>query len=159
MREQWQWKGRTGRPATDPLNSMLNYAYSMLTADAIRATVGCGLDPHAGFLHTSTRNKPALALDLMEEFRATVVDSVVQQVVNNGEVKVNEFDATLGTVRMNDHARKALVTAYERRMQTEFRHPVFNYSVTWRRALEIQARQILGVLDGTQAEYKGIRVR
>ena len=159
VRGDWEWRGRSGRPATDPLNAMLNYVYSMLTSDAIRAVVGCGLDPHAGFLHSSNRNKPALALDLMEEFRAPVADSVVQLVVNNGEVKPGEFDSALGTVRMQDRARKSLIAAYERRMQTEFRHPVFDYSVTWRRALEIQARQILGVLDGTQPRYKGVRVR
>ena len=159
LRGDWNWHGRTGRPATDPLNALLNYAYSMLTSDAVRAIIGCGLDPHAGFLHSSNRNKPALALDLMEEFRAPVADSVVQLVINNGEVKWTEFDSTLGTVRMRDGARKALIAAYERRMQTEFRHPVFDYSVTWRRALEIQARQVLGVLDGTQSRYKGVRVR
>ena len=159
IRSAWEWSGRSGRPALDPLNALMNYAYSMLTADAVRAIIGCGLDPHAGFLHSSNRNKPALALDLMEEFRAPVADSVVQQAVNNGEIKPDEFDFTLGTVRMKDHSRKALIAAYERRMQTEFRHPVFDYSVTWRRAIEIQARQVLGVLDGTQATYKGVRVR
>lgn len=159
IRSAWEWSGRTGRPALNPLNALMNYAYSMLTADAVRAIIGCGLDPHAGFLHSSNRNKPALALDLMEEFRAPVADSVVQQAVNNGEIKPDEFDFTLGTVRMKEHARKALIAAYERRMQMEFRHPVFDYSVTWRRAMEIQARQVLGVLDGTQPTYKGVRVR
>jgi CRISPR-associated protein Cas1 len=138
---------------------MLNYAYALLTADAIRALISCGLDPHAGFLHSSTRNKPALALDLMEEFRAPVADSVVQLLVNNGEVHPADFVTQLVTTRMRDRARKALIASYERRMQTEFRHPIFEYSVTWRRAMEIQARQILGVLDGTQKEYRGIRVR
>lgn len=159
FRSKWAWSGRSGRPATDGINSMLNYVYSMLTSDAIRALVSCGLDPHAGFLHSSKRNKPALALDLIEEFRAPVGDSVVQLLINNGEVKPNGFDASLGSVRMNDASRKALITAYERRMQTEFRHPIFGYSVTWRRALEIQARQILGCLDGSQPLYKGIKVR
>lgn len=158
-RDRWDWSGRSGRPATDPLNALLNYAYGALTSDALRAIISCGLDPHAGFLHSSGRNKPALALDLMEEFRAPVADSVVQTVVNNREVDPKDFDNRLGTSRMNDKARKALIVAYERRMQTEFRHPVFGYSVTWRRALEIQARQVLGFLDGTQNEYRGIRVR
>lgn len=159
LRESWEWTGRSGRPASDAINSMLNYSYAMLTSDAIRALVSCGLDPHAGFLHSSKRNKPALALDIMEEFRAPVGDSVVQLLINNGEVKPDEFDNSLGSVRMQDKARKALIAAYERRMQTEFRHPLFGYSVTWRRAMEIQARQVLGFLDGTQPCYKGIHVR
>lgn len=61
--------GRVGRGATDPLNIALNYRYGMLLSEVIRAVLACGLDPHAGVLHSSGRNKPALALDLMEEFR------------------------------------------------------------------------------------------
>lgn len=156
---QWRWYGRSGRPATDPLNALLNYSYSLLLADIVRAIVACGLDPHAGFLHSSKRNKPALALDLMEEFRAPICDSVVQTVINNGEIKPAGFEEIMGSVRMKDGVRKSLIAAYERRVETEFKHPVFEYSVTWRRAMEIQARQILGVLDGSQPSYKGIRVR
>ncbi|HVA85415.1 MAG TPA: CRISPR-associated endonuclease Cas1, partial [Candidatus Saccharimonadales bacterium] len=62
-----RFKVRSGRPARDPLNAALNFAYGLLLGDVIRAVASCGLDPHAGFLHSSNRNKPALALDLCEE--------------------------------------------------------------------------------------------
>lgn len=158
-REDWAWTARMRRPAPDALNSLLDYAYTLLLSDCIRAVLSCGLDPHAGFLHSSKRNKPALALDLMEEFRAPVADSVVQTVVNNGEVRASGFVYALGSVRMDDVTRKTLIRAYERRMETELTHPLFGYKATWRRIIEIQARLILGYLDGTQSEYKGIRVR
>lgn len=157
--DAWAWAGRLGRPARDPLNAMLNYAYGMLLADCVRAVLSCGLDPHAGFIHSSNRNKPALALDLMEEFRSPVADSVVLNAVNNGEVRLTDFDDKLGSVRLTDRARSAIIKGYERRVQTEFKHPLFNYSLTWRRAMEVQARQVLGVLDGTQATYVGVKVR
>ena len=150
---------RSGRPARDPVNAALNYAYALLLADVVRAVAACGLDPHAGFLHTSTRNKPALALDLCEEFRAPVADSTVIGAFNNGELGVADFTDVLGATRLRDGGRRALIAAYERRVQTEFRHPVFGYRATWRRAMEIQARMILGVIDGTQARYVGIRTR
>src|SRR5690606_2074064 len=155
----WAWSGRSGRPARDPVNALLNYAYGMLLSDCIRAVVSCGLDPHAGFIHSSNRNKPALALDLMEEFRAPVADSVVINAINNGEVKSDDFDDRLGSVRLKDRARKALIAGYERRVQTEFKHPLFGYQVSWRRAMEVQARQVLGYLDGSQPRYVGVRVR
>lgn len=158
-RDEFAWSGRTGRPARDPLNAMLNYAYGMLLSDCIRAIVSCGLDPHAGFIHSSNRNKPALALDLMEEFRAPVADSVVVNAINNGEVHADDFDGRLGTTRLSDRARKAVIAGYERRVQTEFTHPLFGYQVSWRRAMEIQARQVLGYLDGSQPRYVGVRVR
>ncbi|WP_246958043.1 CRISPR-associated endonuclease Cas1 [Brachybacterium sp. Marseille-Q7125] len=154
-----EFPGRVGRGATDPLNVLLNYTYALLTGECVRALLACGLDPHAGFLHSSGRNKPALALDLMEEFRAPVADSVVLGAVNNGEIKRSGFADLAGAVRIGDAARKALIAAYERRLTTEFTHPVFGYRVTWRRAIEVQARMILGLLDGTQEKYVGVRVR
>lgn len=150
---------RSGRPARDPVNAALNYVYGILLGDVIRAVVACGLDPHAGFLHSSNRNKPALALDLCEELRAPVADSVVIGAFNNGEVTARDFTAVLGTTRLRDEGRKSLIAAYERRVATKFRHPIFEYQVTWRRAMEVQARMVLGVLDGSQESYRGIKVR
>lgn len=69
------------------------------------------------------------------------------------------FTDVFGATRLRDAGRRCLITAYERRVQTQFRHPVFDYRVTWRRAMEVQARMLLGVLDGTQDRYVGIRTR
>ncbi len=154
-----RFHARTRRPARDPVNAALNFCYGLLLADVIRAVVACGLDPHAGFLHSSERNKPALALDLCEEFRAPVADSVVIHSFNNGEIKSRDFSDAAGSTRLRDEGRAALIKAYERRVMTQFRHPIFGYSVTWRRAMEIQARLVLGVIDGTQTSYKGIWTR
>lgn len=159
VREEISFDGRTRRPARDPVNAALNYAYGLLIADVIRAVVACGLDPHAGFLHSSERNKPALALDLCEEFRAPIADSVVIGAFNNGELKAHSFSHVTGSSRLRDAGRIALIGAYERRVSTQFRHPTFGYQVTWRRAMEIQARVVLGVIDGTQPTYKGVTTR
>lgn len=158
-RTDWKWVDRRRRPAPDAINSLLDYSYTLLLADCVRAIIACGLDPHAGFLHSSSRNKPALALDLMEEFRAPIADSVVQTVINNGEVNSAGFTDIFGSVRMRDTTRRSLVKAYERRLETEITHPLFCYKASWRRIIEIQARLILGYLDGTQPNYKGVRIR
>ncbi|GAA1503645.1 hypothetical protein GCM10009827_015940 [Dactylosporangium maewongense] len=97
---------RSRRPARDPINAALNLSYGLLTADALRAVVACGLDPHAGFLHSSGRNTPALALDLVEEFRAPVADSIVVNAFNNGELRTRDFSTVLGTSRIGDRGRK-----------------------------------------------------
>lgn len=154
-----QWTGRHRRPAPDPVNSALDYTYALLLGECIRALVACGLDPHAGFLHSSTRNKPALGLDLMEELRAPVADSVVVRALRNGELGAADFTQRMGACRLTDRGRKQLIAGFERRIETSFKHPVFKYDVTWRRAIEVQARLILGVIDGTQASYRGVTVR
>jgi CRISPR-associated protein Cas1 len=153
------WSGRVGRGALDPLNVALNYLYGVLLAETIRAISACGLDPHAGFLHSSNRNKPALALDLMEEFRAPLADSVVLTAINNAELAEPDFSFALGSARLRDSGRKALIAGYERRVETQFTHPVFGYRITWRRAIEVQARMVLGYLDGSQNTYIGVTTR
>lgn len=153
------WPGRRGRGAGDRLNVALNLVYGLLTAEGIRALLAAGLDPHSGVLHSSSRNKPALALDLIEEFRPVVADSVVVGAINNGELKARMFSRALGDARLKDNGRRALIANYERRMAAEFTHPTFGYRVSWRRAVEVQARMILGVLDGTQPRYQGITTR
>lgn len=160
LKPSWAlWESRHGRGADDPVNVSLNVAYGVLLAECIRALVACGLDPHAGFLHSPNRNKPALALDLCEEFRPIVADSAVLRAFNNGEVRESDFTEVLGGMRMRDMGRKAIVTAMQQRLDTEIIHPTFGYRVTWRRAIEIQARLVLGVIDGSQSEYRGMRVR
>lgn len=151
--------GRVRRPAKDPVNAALNYAYALLLADLIRAVLACGLDLHQGFLHSSGRNKPALALDLAEEFRAAIADSVVVGAFNNGELTRSDFSSTLGSTALRDRGRKTLIEAYERRVTGTFRHPTFGYEVSWRRAMEVQARLVLGILDGSMPRYVGIRTR
>lgn len=153
------WAGRVGRGARDPLNSALNFTYGMLVGEAIRAIAACGLDPAAGFLHSSNRNKPALALDLMEEFRAPLADSVVLGAINNGSLGHRDFTNSFGDARLLKGGRDVLVRAFERRLETEIKHPTFGYQVSWRRAIEVQPRMILGYLDGTATTYRGIRTR
>lgn len=154
-----RWRGRRRRPAPDPVNAALDYTYALLLGDCIRSLVACGLDPHAGFLHSSSRNKPALALDLMEEFRAPVADSVVVRAIRNGEIGEDDFVRDIGSYRLTDNGRRQLIAGFERRVETSFRHPIFGYDVTWRRAIEVQARLVLGTIDGTQPGYKGVTVR
>lgn len=156
---KFSFPGREGRGSEDPINILLNYAYGILTSECLRALVSIGLDPHIGVLHSSNRNKPALALDLMEEFRPIVADSAVISLLNRREFPLDGFvQNDLGT-RLTKDGRKAVIQAMEERLTTEFTHPIFEYKVSWRRAIEVQARQILAVLEGSQDQYFGVKVR
>jgi len=155
----WHWPGRHGRGASDPINILLNYCYGLLKTEVIRALLSCGLDPHAGFLHSCVRNKPAMALDLMEEFRAPIADSVVTSMINRREIGKDDFVLIRGVARLKDASRKKIISAFERRIQTSIKHPIFDYDATWRRVIEIQARMVLGVLTGTQSYYEGVTIR
>lgn len=121
--------------------------------------VACGLDPAGGVLHSAKRNKPALALDVMEEFRSPVADSAVLWAINNGELGERDFRRDLDAVRLTQRGRKALIAAYERRATAEFVHPLFGYRVTWRRAMEVQARMFLAIVLSEMGAYRPISLR
>ncbi len=139
----FDFEGRNRRPPKDPMNCILSYLYAMLAKDLTAVTHGVGFDPYMGFYHRPRFGRPALALDLAEEFRPLIADSVAINLVNNGEVKPSDFLVRAGGVSLTPAGRRAVITAYERRLDTEVTHPVFGYRITYRRVLEVQAR-ILG---------------
>ncbi|MDV6011659.1 CRISPR-associated endonuclease Cas1 [Haloechinothrix sp. LS1_15] len=146
-------KGRNRRPPPDPLNALLSFCYAMLTKDLVAITLGVGLDPYLGIYHRSRYGRPAMALDLAEEFRPLVADSVVVGLLNNGEVRPADFLRRANAVALTDDARRTVLRAYERRLDTEIRHPSFGYRITYRRVMDVQARLLGAVLVGEIPEY------
>lgn len=150
---------RNRRPPQDPVNAMLSFGYAMLTREAKVALASAGLDPMVGLFHRLRPGRPSLALDLMEEFRPLIVDSVVLSAVNTGELDTGHFHRSAGACAMTDAGRKAFIAAYERRMATEVHHPLFGYTVSYRRILEVQARLLGRALTGEIPVYLPFRTR
>lgn len=136
----WVFTGRNRRPPTDPVNSLLSFAYGLLRGQVMAAVHLAGLDPYIGFLHEVSRGQPALVLDLMEEFRGLIADNVVLGVLNTRVLKPKDFTESLGAYRLSDGGRRSFLEAFERKMSDEFKHPVFEYRCTYRRSIELQAR-------------------
>lgn len=149
----FDFRARQKRPAPDPVNAMLSYGYSLLLKDCMITLLSVGFDPYVGFYHQPKYGKPALALDLMEEFRPLIVDSVVLTLVNNGEIDEGGFISRLGKVFMKDRTKATLIEGYERRMDTTIKHPLFGYQVSYRRILEIQARLLARYVNGEIEGY------
>src|SRR5690606_15773145 len=118
-----------------------------------------GLDPYVGYLHRSQYGKPALALDLMEEFRPLIVDSVVLTLVNNSILRVAHFKEEFGTYRLTDTGRRTFLTRLEARFDETITHPTFNYKATYRRCLELQARLLAKTLMNEIPTYPPFTVR
>lgn len=138
--EQWTFTGRNRRPPTDPVNSLLSFAYGLLKVQVTAAVHVAGLDPYIGYLHEVHHGQPAMVLDLMEEFRALIADNVVLTVLHKREIQPPDFSESLGAYRLKESAKKSFLQAFERKMNDEFKHPVFEYRCTYRRAIELQAR-------------------
>lgn len=149
----FDFDGRNRRPPRDPVNCVLSYLYSLLVKDLTAVTLGVGLDPYLGLYHRPRFGRPALALDLAEEFRPLIADSVTIGVFNNGEVSSGSFLVRAGGVALTAAGRRSVIAAYERRLDTEIKHPVFGYKVTYRRLLEVQTRLLGAYLVREIPEY------
>jgi CRISPR-associated protein Cas1 len=149
----FDFEGRNRRPPRDPVNALLSLAYSMLAKDLTLACYAVGFDPYMGFYHQLRHGKPALALDLMEPFRPLIADSAVLSAVNTRMVTDRDFVRAGGSVALTPSGRKGFFRAYELRMDTLVTHPLFEYRVSYRRLLEIQARLLARVIEGEIATY------
>ena len=155
----FSFEQRTRRPPKDPTNALLSFAYSLLTADVISAIQIVGLDPYVGFFHQQTYGRPCLALDLMEEFRPIIADSVVITLINNRQITPNDFTQSHGGWFLKDPARKKFYAAYEKRKNETITHPVFKYKISFRRTLELQVRLLAKCLMGEIDAYTPLTVR
>ena len=151
--------GRNRRPPKDPVNALLSLAYALLTKELAHVTASAGLDPLLGFYHQPRFGRPALALDLMEEFRPIVADSTVLSAINNGVVGPSDFISHSTGVALRPAGRRRFLLAYERRMDQLVTHPVFGYRVSYRRVLEVQARLFGRFLLGEIPSYPEFRTR
>lgn len=148
LRQDLGFARRVRRPPTDPVNALLSLAYTALTHQVSAAIQIVGLDPFAGFLHAAQYARPSLALDVMEEFRAVIADSVVITLINNRMLQADDFVEELGAVRLKKSGRRLFYEQFEDRLNTEVQHPVFGYKTTYRRCLELQVRLLAKALEG-----------
>jgi len=150
---------RNRRPPTDVVNCLLSFCYGMLTKEVMAACLAVGFDPYVGLLHRPRFGRPALALDLAEEFRPLLADSTVLTVINNREIGGSDLLVRAGAVTLTGEGRKAVIRAWERRMTTQVRHPLFGYTVSYRRAVELQARILAAHLVGELPQYEPLVTR
>jgi CRISPR-associated protein Cas1 len=150
---------RNRRPPKDPVNALLSFAYSMLAKDLGVAARVVGFDPYLGFFHRPRHGRFALALDLMEEFRPIVADSVVVNVINTGVITESDFIRRGIGVTLSPEGRKKFLRAWERRLAEQVTHPVFGYRVSYRRVFEMQCRLLGRALTGELPAYSGFRTR
>jgi CRISP-associated protein Cas1 len=156
---EFDFKTRNRRPPRDPVNALLSFAYALLLKDCFSALCTVGFDPYCGFYHAGRHGKPSLALDLMEEFRAIIADSVALTLINNGSVAPKDFLVWREACQLTEEGRKSFFQAYEQRKATVVTHPVFGYKMAYGRMVEVQARMLAAHVRGDIPEYTGFTVR
>nr|WP_321382352.1 type I-C CRISPR-associated endonuclease Cas1c [uncultured Vibrio sp.] len=154
----FSFENRNRRPPRDPVNAMLSFLYAVLGNEISSALQGVGLDPQVGFLHAERPGRDSLAQDLLEEFRALIVDRLVLTLINRNQVGSQDFETdALGGVAIKEDARKAILQAYQLKKQEEILHPFLNEKVAIGLLPHVQsmllARYIRGDLDNYPPYY------
>lgn len=145
--ETLAWPGREHRGAQDPFNAALNYGYGVLYGQVERAILLAGLDPYAGFIHVDRPGKPSLVLDLIEEFRAPVVDRAILSLVGQGVALAQDAEARLTM----DTRRTIAARVLARLEESSERYEGKKQKLRW--ILQSQARHVATFLRGDRAEY------
>jgi CRISP-associated protein Cas1 len=144
---------RRHRPPPDPVNALLSFGYALLRATTAAAVRTVGFDAHVGFLHTERYGRESLALDLMEEFRVPVVDALAAALINKRVLCPADFDLDATACTMRPDARKTFIRQYESKLESQLSHPVLGTRISYRRAIEIQARILAKFLTGELPGY------
>jgi CRISPR-associated protein Cas1 len=146
---------RSRRPPTDSVNALLSLGYTLLYQTVFSLVRAVGLHPHFGNLHVPSSRYASLVSDLVEEFRAPLVDSVVVSLLNRGGVQPDDFFPAdvRGAVYLRPAGLKRFLSAWQQRLQTSVTHPQVGEPILYVRAIELQVWDYVACLVGERSVY------
>jgi len=154
--ERWVFPGRRRQPPSDPVNALLSYGYAVLFQNLLTLVAERGLDPHLACLHAVRDGHPALVSDLMEEFRALIVDAVILKLLRRDDIVDSDFvgGGAGAACRIGQRVRKAYLVELETKLQSEVSHPLGGPGGDYRRAMRAQVAHWIQVLQGEAPVYR-----
>jgi CRISPR-associated protein Cas1 len=159
LSHEWDFTNRNRRPPRDPINALLSFTYALLMKECMVALLGEGLEPHWGLYHQPRHGRPALALDLMEPLRPLIADSAVITAINTGMIRSRDFKYGDSACLLLPAGRKAIIQAFEARLDQLVTHPEFDYRCSWRAAIRLHARLLARYFRGDIPNYVSITTR
>ena len=160
---EFSFKGRSKRPPLDPFNSMISLGYSIIMNELYGKIEGKGLNPYFGIMHKDREKHPTLASDLMEEWRAVLIDSTVLSMINGHEIGKEEFYTSVEQpgVFLEKEALRKYIKKLETKFRTESKYLTYiDYRVSFRQALDLQIGQFIKAIETENPEvYTPIVIR
>lgn len=154
QKEDFYFHDRSKRPPEDRVNSLLSFAYTLLSNDITAALETVGLDPYVGFMHQDRPGRASLANDLIEELRAPVADRFVLSMINRKQLQADDFEINENrSVYIKDSARKKFISEWQKNKQEELTHPYLNEKTSWGLVPYIQALLLARYLREDLDEY------
>lgn len=159
--DDWKFKKRTRRPPRDPVNALLSLGYTFLGHAMITALEAAGLDPYLGFFHAEKYGRPALALDLLEEFRAPVVDSLVLTLLKRKTIRPDDFAPPQenGAIYLKPAALRTFLGKFSNKLEQPIKLRELGRSLSYRKIFELQARKLAHFIQGDTEKYVPFRAR
>jgi len=160
--KEWTFGGRKKHPPPDPVNSLLSFGYTLLFYNTYSLIRSLGLHPHVGFYHAHRQNHPALVSDLMEEFRAPVVEATVLAMLHKKQVKMEDFQLPVEPgmpCLLSEEARKKVTRAFEAALNRPVSHPDAGTRCDYRRAIALQVQRLVRVIKGELHAYSPFFIR
>ena len=150
LADGWTFEKRTRRPPEDHINALMSLTYTMMKNEVLSALRQYNLDPFLGILHADRHGRPALALDLQEEFRPIFCDAFVVRLINKTMLTHDDFQVNN---HLKDYAFKKYLGKFDEYMKEEFKHPIFKYTVSRRKAVRMQAILLRKAITGELKDY------
>ncbi|HEY9784771.1 MAG TPA: CRISPR-associated endonuclease Cas1 [Candidatus Obscuribacterales bacterium] len=161
--EPFKFEGRSKRPPRDAFNSLLSFGYTLLLYEVFTVLLNKSLQPYMGFMHQPRRGHPALASDLIEEWRSVIVDSLALSLVTGSQIKIDDFQdpGVDGGVYLSRESSKIFIEKFEKKLRSHNQYlPYVDYPVTFRESLAFQAGALTRAIElGDPTAYKPVIVR
>ncbi len=163
IKKEFAFNGRSRQPPLGPFNSMISFGYTIVFYEIYAELESRDLNPYIGFIHKIKRNHPALVSDMLEEWRALLVDSTILSLVQGNEIDTAEFsfDEESGAVYLSDNAVKICVRKLEDKMRKEISYLEYLDSpVSFRHAIWWQVKTLSNCIDnGSFENYQPLKIK
>ncbi len=152
LRPPWTFTRRARRPPPDPVNALLSLVYTLLHESCYAALEAAGLDPYCGCFHQPRYGRASLALDLMEEFRPVIADSVVLTILNKRMLSPDDFAPGAGGqgVYLDHNGWRTVAAQYNQRLRTLVRPAGQERRISYQKLLEVQARRLRRAIESEE---------
>ncbi len=155
------FRGRSRQPPTDAFNSMLSLGYTLLLYELYAEIENRGFSPYVGFMHRTHRGHPCLASDLMEEWRAVVVDAAVMSLVQGNEIQIARFekDEETGGVLLDPEGMKIFIRKLEKKFEGTVRY-LGDFACSLRRCFYLQTVDLVKAIEARDPQlYQPVIIR
>ncbi len=163
INREFRFEKRSRRPPLDPFNSMLSLGYSIILNEIYGKIEAKGMNPYFGMMHKDREKHPTLASDLMEEWRAVLIDATALSLVNGFEIHREDFYQAEDRegVFLNQKAFKLYIQKLEMKFRNKMQYLSYvSYPVSFRQALDLQVNQLARAITEENAElYHPVIIR